>query len=209
MNLNSINFILIIISVGLTLLAWNNEKILMNWTMNPYMIRHRKQYYRFLTSGFIHADFTHLLFNMFTLFFFGMYLEQTFENIFGSSGKVLYFVFYILGILVADIPTYIKHKNNHHYNSLGASGAVSAVVFGMILFYPTEKIYIFGLIGIPGILYAILFVWYSYAMEKRGRDFINHSAHLYGALFGWLFVSILYPYVWIHFINEIINYLPF
>lgn len=126
----------------------------------------------------------------------------------GETGKFYFLIFYVLGILVADIPTFLKHRNNSHYNSLGASGAVSAVVFGEILFYPTEKIYLFGIIGIPGILYAILFVWYSYAMEKRGRDFINHSAHLYGALFGWLFVTILYPPVWIHFIQEIIHFLP-
>lgn len=209
MNLTSINFIIIAISIGLTMLAWNNDRLLMNWTMNPYMIHRKKQYYRFITSGFIHADFTHLLFNMFTLFFFGMYLEQTFINLFGAGGKIIYVIFYLLGILVADIPTYLKHKNNVNFQSLGASGAVSGVVFGMILFYPTEKIYLFGLLGIPGILYAILFVWYSYAMEKRGRGFINHSAHLYGALFGWVFISLIYPSIWIHFFREILNYLPF
>ncbi len=138
-----------------------------------------------------------------------MYLEQTFINLFGAGGKIIYVIFYLMGILVADIPTYLKHKNNVNFQSLGASGAVSGVVFGMILFYPTEKIYLFGLLGIPGILYAILFVWYSYAMEKRGRGFINHSAHLYGALFGWVFISLIYPSIWIHFFREILNYLPF
>ena len=104
---------------------------------------------------------------------------------------------------MADLHTFFKQKNNHYFNSLGASGAVSATIFAGIMFFPTEKIYLFGIVGIPGIIYAGLFTWYSIEMERRGRDFVNHSAHLYGGLFGVVFVTLTYPQVWISFVQQI------
>jgi len=116
----------------------------------------------------------------------------------------VFILFYLLAILVADLPTYFKQRNNPYFNSLGASGAVSAVIFAGIMFFPTEKIYLFGFVGIPGFIYAGLFTWYSIAMDRRGRDYVNHSAHLYGGLFGVLFITLTRPSTWVEFFSQIL-----
>lgn len=183
--------------------AWQRDSWMETMMMSPSRIAAHGEYWRFLTSGFIHADFTHLFFNLFSFYFFGTQLEYIFSVIFPGFGPWVFLVFYLLGIIVADLPTFFKQKNNHYFNSLGASGAVSATIFAGIMFFPTEKIYLFGIVGIPGIIYAGLFTWYSIEMERRGRDFVNHSAHLYGGLFGVVFVTLTYPQVWISFVQQI------
>lgn len=162
-------------------------------TMNPYMITKRGQYYRLITSGFIHGDHLHLIFNMFSFYFFGTQLENIFQYIFGGLGSVYFILLYVLAIIVSDIPTLIKYQNNHAYNSLGASGAVSAVIFACILFQPLQKIYIYGVLGVPGFILGAVYLIYSYQSAKRSKDRINHDAHLYGALFGLVFCIVLYP----------------
>lgn len=199
----SISLMIMAVTVLVSLAAWQKPDWMELMTMNPYLIDRKKQYWRFISSGFIHADFTHLFFNLFSFYFFGTQLENIFSVIFPGLGPEMFVLFYLLGILVADLPTYFKQKNNAYFNSLGASGAVSAVIFAGIMFFPTEKIYLFGLLGIPGIIYAGLFTWYSVEMDRRGKDYVNHSAHLYGGLFGILFVSLTYPKVWITFIEQI------
>lgn len=193
--------------MGLTALvsmaAWQRDSWMAAMMMSPSRIARHGEYWRFLSSGFIHADFTHLFFNLFSFYFFGSQLEYIFSIIFPGYGPWVFLVFYLLGIIVADLPTFFKQKDNHYFNSLGASGAVSATIFAGIMFFPTEKIYLFGIVGIPGIIYAGLFTWYSIEMERRGRDFVNHSAHLYGGLFGVVFVTLTYPQVWISFVQQI------
>ena len=183
--------------------AWQRDSWMAAMMMSPSRIARHGEYWRFLSSGFIHADFTHLFFNLFSFYFFGSQLEYIFSVIFPGYGPWVFLVFYLLGIIVADLPTFFKQKDNHYFNSLGASGAVSATIFAGIMFFPTEKIYLFGIVGIPGIIYAGLFTWYSIEMERRGRDFVNHSAHLYGGLFGVVFVTLTYPQVWISFVQQI------
>lgn len=183
--------------------AWQRDSWMAAMMMSPSRIARHGEYWRFLSSGFIHADFTHLFFNLFSFYFFGSQLEYIFSVIFPGYGSWVFLVFYLLGIIVADLPTFFKQRHNHYFNSLGASGAVSATIFAGIMFFPTEKIYLFGIVGIPGIIYAGLFTWYSIEMERRGRDFVNHSAHLYGGLFGVVFVTLTYPQVWISFVQQI------
>jgi membrane associated rhomboid family serine protease len=129
---------------------------------------------------------------MFSFYFFGTQLEQIFQYIFGGLGSVYFILLYVLAIIVSDIPTLIKNQNNHAYNSLGASGAVSAVIFACILFQPLQKIYIYG-IPITGFILGAIYLIYSYISAKRSRDRINHDAHLYGALFGLVFCIVMYP----------------
>lgn len=199
----SICWVIMGVTALVSMAAWQRDSWMETMMMSPSRIAAHGEYWRFLTSGFIHADFTHLFFNLFSFYFFGTQLEYIFSVIFPGFGPWVFFVFYLLGIIVADLPTFFKQKNNHYFNSLGASGAVSATIFAGIMFFPTEKIYLFGIVGIPGIIYAGLFTWYSIEMERRGRDFVNHSAHLYGGLFGVVFVTLTYPQVWISFVQQI------
>lgn len=202
----SLTVIIIIITVLASLYAWNRQEIMQKWILNPYSVNHRREYYRLFTSGLIHNDYIHLFFNMFTLYWFGEMIESVYTQLFGESGKVLYVAFYIIGIVVSSIPTYLKHKNHSYYNSLGASGGVSAVIFASILFFPTEKLYLFGVIGIPGFIFGGLYMIYSYMQAKRGGDFINHDAHLFGGLFGILFTIIVVPQVVPSFFNQLVEW---
>jgi len=204
-NTNSLSFLIMAVTVVISLLAWQKPSWLDNMMMSPYKIDRKKEYWRFITSGFIHADFTHLFFNLFSFYFFGTQLEYIFGIIFPGFGGEIFILFYLLAILVADLPTYFKQRNNPYFNSLGASGAVSAVIFAGIMFFPTEKIYLFGFVGIPGFIYAGLFTWYSIAMDRRGRDYVNHSAHLYGGLFGILFITLTRPSTWVEFFQQILT----
>jgi len=203
-NTNSLSFLIMAVTVGISLLAWQKPAWLEAMMMSPYRIDRKKEYWRFITSGFIHADFAHLFFNLFSFYFFGTQLEYIFGIIFPGFGGEVFILFYLLAIFVADLPTYFKQRNNPYFNSLGASGAVSAVIFAGIMFFPTEKIYLFGFVGIPGFIYAGLFTWYSIAMDRRGRDYVNHSAHLYGGLFGVLFISLTRPSTWVEFFSQIL-----
>lgn len=183
---------IIVITSAVSLYAMNQREVLSRFMMNPYLVTQRGQYYRMLTSGLIHADFAHLLFNMFSFYFFGRNLEYIFSAIFGSLGPVYFIVLYVLGIIISDLPTLFKHKNNPGYNSLGASGAVSAVIFACILFDPLADLLIY-FIPVKGFIFAAIYLVYSYISSKRSRDGINHDAHLYGALFGILFCIVFYP----------------
>ncbi len=205
MNL-SITLVLIIVTVAASLYAWNKPEVLQKWMFNPYKIYTDKEYFRFLTSGFIHQDYMHLFFNMFTLYFFGPIIEQTFGYLYGTVGLVLYVVMYLLAIVLSGVKTYIKHRHDPGYNSLGASGGVSAVIFSAILFAPTNDIYLFAILPVPGFILGVLFLIYSYQSSKGSGNRINHDAHLYGALFGVLFTILVYPGVVPHFIEEIASF---
>jgi membrane associated rhomboid family serine protease len=181
---------LIAANVIFSLVGFSNAALVDKTIMWPYRVARENQYIRFITSGFLHADMMHLFFIMFTLFFFGRILEQYFK-IYELGGSLSYLGLYFLGLIVSDIPSYIKHKDNYNYRSLGASGAVSAVVFATIVFSPWSSIYIYGAIKISAAIYAVLYILYCVYMGKRGADNINHDAHLWGALFGLALTLIL------------------
>ncbi|GAB2782727.1 rhomboid family intramembrane serine protease [Rhabdobacter roseus] len=189
----SITLILIIITVAISWYAWNNPSLLDKWMLNPYRVIQKKEYYRFITSGFIHADFGHLLFNMLSLWFVGEGIERLFGMLFGPDGRFYYLFLYIVGIIVSDIPTFIKHRKNAKYNSLGASGGVSAVLFAAILYAPLLQVCLYFAICMPGFIFGLLFLGYSFYESRRGRGYVNHDAHMYGAIFGMLFMAVVYP----------------
>ncbi|MBP1652960.1 MAG: Rhomboid family protein [Bacteroidetes bacterium] len=194
--------ILITCLVSLTTMFYNPEKIY-DLSLRPTMIRDRKQYYRFFTCGLVHADLMHLGFNMLSLYFCGRFIEQTFEAIFQS--KFYFLIFYVLGIILSGIPTYIKHKNDDHYSSIGASGAVSAVIYATVLFAPWAKIYVL-IFPMPLILYAVLYIVMTAYLDKRQYgDGINHSAHLWGAIFGLIFPIIFKPQIVLYFLNQLMH----
>lgn len=181
---------LIVANVIFSLVGFSNAAMVDKTIMWPYRVAREKQYIRFITSGFLHADMLHLFFNMFTLFFFGRILEIYFK-IYELGGSISYLALYFLGLIASDVPSFIKHKDNYNYRSLGASGAVSAVVFATIVFSPWSSIYIYGAIKLSAAVYAVLYILYCVYMGKRSADNINHDAHLWGALFGLAFTLIL------------------
>lgn len=190
----TITLVIIIITTGVSLYTMQKPRLLNSLMMNPQAIVSGGQYHRLITSGFIHRDHMHLILNMFSFYFFGRQLEYIFNEIFGSLGSVHFLAIYLLGIVISDIPTVMKHRNNEHYNSLGASGAVSAVVFACILFLPLQKICLYGVFCFPGIVLGLAYLGYSFYSSKKSKDGINHDAHLYGALFGMVYCLVFYPH---------------
>ncbi|MBK5280375.1 MAG: rhomboid family intramembrane serine protease [Bacteroidia bacterium] len=194
------------------LVSWyvlSKPDILKRMMMNPYRIQNHNEYYRFITSGLIHANFSHLLWNMFTLYFFGNVVEQYFSYIFGNPGPYYFIAFYLMAIVVSDLPTFFKNRTNPGYNSLGASGGVAAVLFASVIFQPLEKICFYLIICLPGFILAIGYLMYSYFSGRKSNDNINHDAHLYGALFGFLFCAVLHPSSIPYFIEQISQYRVF
>jgi membrane associated rhomboid family serine protease len=171
------------------------------------MIRSRREWHRFFTHAFVHADWIHLFFNMYVLYTFGRFLEMNFAEYFGPRGTLYYILLYVFAIIMSSIPSYEKHKNDHWYHAVGASGAVSAVVFSGILFNPTMKMGIIFLpIAMPAFIFGLLYLGYSYYMTHRGGDNIGHDAHFFGALFGIMFTIILDRDIGKNFIYMVLNY---
>lgn len=188
----TITLIIIIITSLVSFGGFGNHKLINDLIFYPPAITQQKQWYRFFTCGLIHADFGHLIFNMFALYLFGDVVEKNFIEKFGDTGKILYLALYILALLFSILPTFSKHKNDYNYRSLGASGAVSAVIFSSILFNPLVGIGLFFIpVYIAGFIFGILYLVISNWLEKKGGGNINHSAHIYGALFGIAFTIIV------------------
>jgi membrane associated rhomboid family serine protease len=185
----SITLIIIVITVLISITAFSNDKIMNELIFYPPSVTDSKQYYRFLTCGLIHADLFHLIFNMYALYLFGSSVEAWFGMIFGIKGKILYLLMYVTALVASLLPTYSKHKHDAYYRSLGASGAVSAVIFANIMVEPLQGIglvFIPG-ISIPGFLFGVIYLGISSYLDKRGGGNINHSAHIWGALYGIAF----------------------
>ncbi len=201
MNLNHTT-VIIIITVLVSLAAWQNKRLFARLIFDPISINRLKQYDRFISHGFIHADGMHLLFNMFTLYFFGRVIEQFYVARFGSLGFI---GFYVLAIIAAIIPSYLQHRHNPRYLSLGASGAVSAVLFAYVLFAPWSTLYLFAVLPIPAIVFAVAYTAYSIWADRRGGGNVNHSAHLYGAVFGVIATLIIEPKLFMHFLAALLS----
>jgi membrane associated rhomboid family serine protease len=200
----TLSLAIIIITCLISITTFNRPDKMDELSMWPYMVKEKKQFYRFFTSGLVHADFMHLGFNMFTLFIFGRYIESAFLQIFDS--KLYYLGFYLLALVVSDIPTYIKYRHDYSYRTIGASGAVSAVVFAFILFNPWQRIGVF-FIPMPAILYGFIYLAYTIYMARRGQGSgINHDAHLWGALFGILFPLVFEPRIGPYFLDQLLHH---
>ena len=187
----SLTIIIIILTAVISFIAFSNQKLVNDLIFYVKPIRDKNEWFRFVSCGFIHADIGHLAFNMISLYMFGELVEDQFAIFFGSSNKLFYIIFYITALIICLIPTYIKNRNNDYYRSLGASGAVSAIVFAGIFLYPTAKIGIFIIPPIiPGFIFAPIYLFISAMLSKKGGDNINHSAHIWGALYGVVFLIV-------------------
>jgi membrane associated rhomboid family serine protease len=201
----SITFIILLLTVATSIIGFSNPTFLSKGMLNPYMVHNRKEYWRLISSGFLHAGFFHLLINIMVLLGFGTVVEMYYREAFPANGKIYFTILYLGSILVANIPSLNKHKDNIYYNSLGASGAVAAILFASILFDPWQKIYIFGILPLPGVILGPLYLFFEYTMSKRGGTNINHDAHFYGAIFGLLYTIILDPSILKYFIHVLLN----
>ena len=195
-----ITLVLIAITAIVSWMAFNNRKLADRLVLWPPAIDRHRQYDRLVTYGFVHADWAHLIFNMVTLYFFGRYIEIAMTQVTGSW--LTYPLFYLAALVVSILPSYLKNQKNPNYLSLGASGAVSAVLFAFILLKPWTLIFVM-FIPVPAIIYAVFYVGYSLWMDHRGGDRINHSAHLAGAAFGVLFMVAMAPGVLPLFLQQL------
>jgi membrane associated rhomboid family serine protease len=186
----------LVVNLGLGLLGLAGvHRIVELCLFRPYEFARGHRRATLITSGFVHADLPHLLFNMITFGFFGIPLEN-------YIGTPKFALLYVVGLLVSQLGSYFKHRNNPEYATLGASGAISAVLFAGIIYFPTMKVALFFIpIGIPGPLFAVGYLAYTWWSARQNRGRINHDAHLGGALFGLAFVAVFDPQAWGHFIR--------
>lgn len=199
---------IIILTVIISALALTNSDFFSKLKFNPYTIKNDKnQWHRFFSYGLIHTDWAHLAINMFVLYSFGGFVENCYEYYFGVKAHFFYVLLYAGAIFISVVPSYKKNMNDISYNAVGASGAVSAVVFASILFNPTMKIsFMFIPIGIPAVVFGVLYLIYSAYMSKKNIDNIGHDAHFFGAVFGIIFTVILKPKLFTIFIYTVLAY---
>jgi len=202
----SITTILVVLTALTSYMGFQRPAFLHQFKHWPYMEKKEGEWYRFISSGFLHGGWLHLLINMFVFWQFGLIVEGAYENFFGPTmGKVWYIVLYITTIIVADISTYVKHRENYGFSSIGASGAVSGILFIYILMMPWNTLYLWGILPIPALLVGIGYVWYSHQAAGQAGSRIDHDAHFYGAVYGILFTLLLKPDMAIHFWRAVQN----
>ena len=197
----NVTVLLILATVLVSWMAFERPALMARLVFWPAAIRRSHQFDRLVTHGFVHADLQHLLFNMITLYFFGRLVERVFAAYIGPVGFLL---FYLSALVIAIVPSWLRHWRDPSYRSLGASGAVTAVLFAFILMAPWSLIYVF-FFPIPAVLYAVLFVGYSVWSDLRQRDRVNHQAHLWGAAYGVLFALVLDPRLGPFFLDRLMH----
>ncbi len=197
----SLTLLIILATAVTSIIAFRNYDLKYRLIFSPTIIEDRNEWYRFLTCGFIHADFMHLLVNMYVLYNFGEAVEQVFKMQL-SLGGMRFLLMYLLTIVLANVRTFYKERHNAAYFSLGASGGVSGIVFSFLLMYPTATIgFIFIPLPIPAYIIGPAYLIYSHYMSRRGIGNVNHDAHLWGAIIGLLFTAISLP-------ETVMRYIP-
>jgi membrane associated rhomboid family serine protease len=189
--------ILLVVTIVLSLIAFYNDKLYSEFMLHPYSVARGHNVWTVITSGFIHRDWMHLFFNMFSFFAFAFQLEIT-------LGHWQFGLLYMASLILSDLPTISKHRDDYGYHSLGASGAISAVVFSFIMFNPMAELQIFPIpFPIKAIIFGVLYLVYCAYASKQSRDTINHDAHFYGALSGVMITILLYHEVVQIFIQQL------
>lgn len=200
----NITTIIIIVTCIISISAFMVPQLTERWIMYPYRVKHNNEWWRFITSGFLHANWMHLFFNMFVLWSFGPAVEFLYQSNYNAKGLYFFVLLYLFGIIFSDLPTFAKWKDNPSYRSLGASGAVSAVLFAYIVFAPFDKILLMGVLPMPAILWGVAYLFYSWYSGKQARDGINHDAHFFGAIFGIVFTIAMKPQLLEQFLQQIL-----
>jgi membrane associated rhomboid family serine protease len=200
----SVTNVLMVLTIACSIYAFSNKDIFFKARFLPVVMDHSAQWYRFFSYALIHADYFHLGVNMYVLYTFGNFTEDIYGLAFAEKGKLYYMLMYSLAAIASVIPAYERNKRNAGYSAVGASGAVSAVVFSSILFNPNSGMGILFIpFFIPAWLFGLLYLIYSWYMAQKGDSMIGHDAHLFGALFGVGFTLLLQPEVGKNFLHQI------
>jgi len=202
-----ITLLIVILTVLTSAAAFRRRELFYKLDLSPARIVHKKEYYRIFSHAFLHADYFHLGINMLVLYSFGSYIEQVFSEMEAAgiifSGPFFFILLYVASIALASITTITRYRDDVSYSAVGASGAVSAIVFTYIFFAPLQKIYFYMVLPIPGILFGVLYLVYSSYMSRRKGDNINHSAHFWGAVVGFIFPILLEPSLFTVFLDKL------
>ena len=203
---NLIIILLIIPIIFTSLKALKDQSVFNKLLFNAYRIKHFKEWYRFFSHGLVHADYMHLGFNMYVLWIFGDIVMTFFSIYFGALANLAFLGLFIPALIISSMGSYFKHKDNPHYNAVGASGAVSAIVFASIILYPEGRMgLLFIPIMIPSWLFGLLYLGFTAYMDKKQMDNIGHNAHFWGSIYGIVYILILKPETFIHFFRVIIG----
>jgi membrane associated rhomboid family serine protease len=203
---NMITYIILAITVFISISAMDNHSLKNKLVFNAYLIHERKDWYRFFSSGLIHADWMHLGFNMLSLYMFGKAVEDAYRELFDVKGILFFILLYVGGLAMSSLYSYERNKGNIYYNALGASGAVSSVIYAFILLAPTARLgFMFIPVPIPAYLFGFIYLGIEYYMSKRGNTGIAHDAHFWGAIYGVVLTIILKPSLATRFIDQIIG----
>lgn len=187
-----LTYILLGLIVLVSVQGFNSPSMINKMTFSPYHVKHHNQFSRFFSHLLIHADWGHLFFNMFSFYFFGSYMEMVLKMNYGvEAGSIHYLVIFFIGGLFATLWPYARNQDNPQYQSLGASGSVSAVIFAFVLWSPNESLYIMALFPIKAYIFGPLYLAIEYYAFKKGRSNIAHDAHIGGALFGIAYILII------------------
>ena len=197
----SITLMLVLIISLTSVMAFYNKEVIEQFQFNAFKIYHRKQFYRLLSHALVHANWEHLVVNMVVLWSFGAVVEHHFEMNFGGNSSYYYLALFIGSVIFSSFWSLVKQRNNYYYNAVGASGAVSAVLFAAIFFNPWESIYFFGILPMPGIIFGLLYLYYSYYMSRRKMDNIGHETHFLGAIIGFCTPMLIRPSLFWDFVN--------
>jgi|SRR5690554_4424319 len=199
-----ITLIIIAVTAITSIRAFNDQSLYSKFIFAPNYISQSKEWHRFFTHGLLHADWMHLIFNMFAFYSFGSIVESTFINAFPTYGRLIYILLYVSALPISSLMDYFKHKDNQYYLAVGASGAVSAVIFASILIHPNGGIFIFPIpFAIPAYVFGPLFLAFSAYMSQNSNSNIGHAAHFYGAVYGLIFTAIAIPRAIPFFIEQV------
>ncbi|MFL5762773.1 MAG: rhomboid family intramembrane serine protease [Bacteroidia bacterium] len=199
-----ITYIILAITVITSIIAMDNYGLKGKLMFNPYSIRHHREWYRFLSHGLIHADWLHLIFNMLALYMFGQDVEAGYRYYFHEKSIVFFLILYVGGLIMSSVYSYERHKEDSFYNSLGASGAVSALIFAYVLMFPTAKIgFIYFPVQMPAYIWGFVYIGIEYYLGKRGNTGIAHDAHIWGAVYGLVLTILFKPSLVTIFIDQI------
>jgi membrane associated rhomboid family serine protease len=191
--------VILLVTVVVSIIGMNRPQFLARAMLRPYYLFRNREYEKLITSGFVHADYGHLIFNLITFYFFAFPLER-------RIGSLSFVSLYFIGMVFSEIGTCLKHRNDPNYASLGASGAILAVLFASIVYAPGQSLILFPIpIPIPAPLFAVGYLAYSYYQSRQNVGRVNHDAHIGGAITGLAFVALTEPQAYPRFFERVLQ----